>query len=286
MDHRESDVYLNGDFLRRSQAVLDIEDRGAMFADGVYEVIRYYAGRPYAIHEHLARLRSSLGAIELPEPPRLEHLVAVSDELVKRNRLSDAQVYWQITRGSWPRHHAFDPDAAPTVLAVAYPQPPLDPEAPPPAINAVLTPDIRWHRCDIKSLMLLPNVLAKNQALNAGAQEAIFHRDHRITEGTATSVFIVHQGQLWTHPANQWILDGVTRRTILALSIKADIAATERTFTADELLAADEVFMCGTTLHVAGAVKVGHKHIGNGQVGQVTKTLHRMLVNHIWQACH
>lgn len=285
MDHGESQVYLNGNFLPRSQAKLDIEDRGAMFADGVYEVVRYYAGHPFAIKEHLLRLQESLAAIRLPVPAGLDRLVTASNELVKRNGLTDAHVYWQVTRGSAPRHHAFGPDSTPTVIAITYPQPPLARESQPATIVAILVDDVRWHRCNVKSLMLLPNVLAKNQALDAGADEAIFHREGRITEGTATSVFIVRQGQLWTHPADQWILGGITRRTILRLSNTAGIPTFQRKFTVDEMLSADEIVVCGTTTHTAGVVKVNGKQIGNGSAGPVTMSLHSLLVKHICQTC-
>ncbi len=285
MTSPEAQVYLNGRFVPRSQATLDIEDRGALFADGVYEVVRYYAGRPLAVREHIDRLRGSLDAIQLPPPPQVDRLDAISDELLSRNGLTDAKLYWQVTRGSAPRDHAYPDRPTPTLLAIAYPQPPLDPSAQPPAVRAILTEDLRWHLCSIKSLMLLPNVLAKNAALQAGAYEAILHRGGRVTEATATSVFVVREDQLWTHPADQWILDGITRRMLLDQARQAGMTALEQPFTTTQLLEADEVILCGTTNPVAGVVGVDDRMIGGGGVGPVTKRLHALLMRGIQDAC-
>lgn len=281
----EAQVYLNGSFLPRSAATLDIEDRGVLFGDGVYEVIRYHAGRPLDLDLHLDRLRSSLVAIRLEPPAGLDRLGAITQQLMDRNALTDAKIYCQVTRGSAPRDHAFPVTAKPTLLVIAYPQPPLDPAAAVTALTAILTEDLRWCRCDIKSLMLLPNVLAKNQAVNAGADEAILHREGRVTEGTAASVFVVRRGALWTHPADQWILDGITRRTILELSRAAAIPVHPIAVTTQQLMSADEVLICGTTTPVAGVVKIDGRDIGDGAIGPVTARLHALLVDHILRAC-
>lgn len=279
-------MYLNGVFLPRSQARLDIEDRGSMFADGVYEVIAYHHGRPLAMREHSDRLRASLQAIELSAPPQVDQLGPISDELVRRNGLENAKVYWQITRGSAPRDHAFPPpDTPPTVFAIAYPMAALDRRSEPAKLRAILVEDIRWHRCSIKSLLLLPNALAKNQAKKAGADEAILHRGPTVTEGTATSVFIVRDNQLWTHPADQWILDGITRRLVLRLAHETGVPAFERTFTTQQLLTADEVLICGTTTPVAGVVQIDQHTLHDGQIGPTTRKLHDALVAYIFQTC-
>ena len=282
---QEPQVYLNGKFIPRSAAKLDIEDRGAMFADGVYEVIRYYAGQAFAMDQHQTRLHESLVAIGLTPPAVIDRLGATSDELIQRNGLTNAKLYWQVTRGSATRDLTFPVNTPPTVLAIAYPEPPLDRTAQLATARAMLTEDLRWHRCSVKSLMLLPNVLAKNAALQAGMDEAILHRDGTVTEGTATSVFIVNRGQVWTHPADQWVLDGITRRAVLDLSRKAGLSTLERVFNTQELLDADEVFLCGTTTHIAAVAAVDAKTIGTGQAGPVTAQLHKALIEHIRQAC-
>lgn len=256
-----------------------------MFADGVYEVVRYYGGQPYAMQEHIDRLRGSLEAIRLAEPDELGDFESISSRLVQRNQLKDVDLYWQISRGSAPRGHRFPAESRPTVLAIAYPAEPLDPQAEPGSVAAVLAPDIRWHQCSIKSLMLLPNVLARNFALDAGVDEAILHRDGTVTEGTATSVLIVRGDEVWTHPADQWILGGITRGILLQLAGERGMVLREKTYTCDELLEADEVMICGTTALLAGVVKVDGRQIGQGGVGPVTRELHAGLVRHILSAC-
>ncbi len=281
----EPQVYLNGQFLARSQAKLDIEDRGALFGDGVYEVMGYHAGRPFAIQEHLARLRHSLTGIRLRAPSDLDRFEAISDRLIANNGLANANLYWQVTRGSATRNPVMPKDTAPTVLAIAYPTNPLDPHAKPKAVSAMLLEDQRWRLCWIKSLMLLPNVLAKAQAMEAGADEAILYRQGRVTESTSANVLIVHQGQLWTHPADQWILGGITRRVVLGLASQRGITIQECTYTPDQLLEADEVMLCGTTTPIAGVVEVNQRRIGDGQAGPITTQLHAALVKQILQSC-
>jgi D-alanine transaminase len=280
MPEAERIVFLNGQFLPRSQAKLDIEDRGAMFADGVYEVTRYYAGRPFAMEAHLARLRRSLAAIRVDAPADVEKLGDISDQLIARNRMSDAIVYWQVTRGSAPRRHAF-----PTLFAIAYAALPFNPADPPPKRTVILHEDLRWHHCSIKSLMLLPNVLARQKAEESGAYEAILHRGDTITEATATSVAIVRGGELWTHPANQFILGSITRSIVLELAGKVGVPVKERTYTINEMLTADEVLLMGTTTHVSPVVRVEDHVIADGEAGPASLRLHEALAGHIAKTC-
>ena len=209
----------------------------------------------------------------------------ISLELLERNGLSDAAVYWQVTRGSAPRHHAIPEETAPTVLAMAYPEPALDPEAPPGTVTVVLEPDRRWLRCDIKSLMLLPNVLARNAAQQAGADEAVMHRDGVVTEGASTSVFIASHGRLRTHLADHAILGGITRAILLDLARAANIPVEETTFTIDELRSADEVLICGTTTNVASVTHVDGRPVGGAQVGPMARRLHKLLMAYIQREC-
>ena len=285
MAELERFVYLNGEFLPRSQAKLDLEDRGAVFADGVYEVTRYYDGTPFLMAEHIARLQRSLSLIRIEEPREVAMLGAISDELLARNRMKDAIVYWQITRGSAPRKHAFPTGIKPTMFVITYSALKFDPTASPVNKTAILHEDLRWHQCSIKSLMLLPNVMAKQKAEEAGAYEAILHRGDIITEGTATSVMIVRKGELWTHPANTLILGSITRAVILDLARKIGIPVREETYTVSHLLSADEAFICGTTSHVTPIVNVDGKTIGSGEMGPVSRRLHDALVAHISETC-
>lgn len=274
-------VYLNGQTLPRTRATLDIEDRGTMFADGVYEVISYYGGRPLALDQHVARLRRSLDAVRLPIPGEIDSLGAITADLLKRNALSDAKVYWQVTRGPAPRDHAFPRGVKPTVLVMTYPATPPDPAAPPRAISCITHEDQRWSMCWIKSLMLLPNVLAKNAALDRGAQEAVLIRNGLVTEGTSTSVFAVRNGELWTHPADQWILGGITRAILIEEARAVGLGVREEAVPAAELPGVDELLICGTTTHVAGVVTLDGKRVGDGRVGPVTRKLGGLLMNRI-----
>ena len=174
MSTTDSTVFLNGKFLPRSQATLDIEDRGTLFADGVYEVVRCYRGKPFAIGEHIARLNRSMSAIELPPTPDIRNIESLNHELLIRNesRSTPAGLLAGHAAARAPRDHAFPTGVIPTVLMFAYPADPFNPKQSPREIAAVVAEDERWHRCDIKSLMLLANVLAKNRAARAGAQEA------------------------------------------------------------------------------------------------------------------
>ncbi len=284
MIEQERFVYLNGEILPRSQAKLDLEDRGAVFADGVYEVTRYYDGKPFAMNQHIARLKRSLAQIHIQEPADVNRLDRISDELLRLNNLRDAIVYWQITRGAAPRKHQYPQGVKPTMFVITYSALPFDPTALPQNKTAILHEDLRWHQCSIKSLMLLPNVMAKQKAEESGAYEAILHRGDIITEGTATSVMIVRHGELWTHPANALILGSITRAIVLELARKIGLPVREETYTVADLLAADEAIICGTMSHVTPIVSVDGKPIGNGEMGPVTRRLHDALTTHIVEA--
>ena len=278
-------VYLNGQYLPRQEARLDIEDRGTMFGDGVYEVVRYYNGRGLDVMPHLDRLRRSMRGIALDAPDDIADLPGISHTLIQRNDLQHAKVYWQVTRGPAPRDHAFPGTPTPTVLAIAYPAPAHDPDATCPSCTALLHEDRRWGDCWIKSLMLLPNVLAREAARRAGCDEAILHRDRHVTEGASTNVFIVNNGELRTHPADAHILGGITRDTTLKLAKQAGITVHERAGTTDELRAADEVILTGTSLPVSAVTTIDGARIGDGRPGPVARRLHAAFMQHIATQC-
>ncbi len=281
----DSVVFLNGRFLPRTAASLDIEERAAMFADGVYEVVRYYGSKPLAMREHAERLQRSMTEIAIEPTSDTQRIEDLSNELVRRNRLTEAKLYWQVSRGAAPRDHAYPKSTQPTVLLIASSAEPIDPAAPPRVIKTILANDERWHRCDIKSVMLLPNVLARNRAIQAGCYEAILHRGDRVTEGTCASLFIARGGEFWTHPADHWILGGITRSIILKLLKKHNLTCRERTYSVNELLTADEVFMCGSTTHVAAVSQIDSTVIGNGSAGPLTTRIHQLFMNHIVESC-
>ncbi len=285
-------VYLNGQMLPYGEASLPIEDRGTLFGDGVYEVVRYYAGRPFAMDQHVSRLRRSLEAIGI-DPLLTDDLPQASDALLAANGLADAKLYWQITRGPATRSHLMPSEPGPSVLMIAYALHRLDPEAEPGEMSAITVPDTRWTECWIKSLMLLPNSLAKTKANQAGCEEAIFVREKtdsesgrsgvakHVTEGSSTNVFAVIDGVLRTHPADRWILGGVTRDALLKLAAELEIPVQETAFTPDALHSAAEVFACSTTTELIAITQIDGQGIGDGRVGPISKHLHRAFVKQI-----
>ena len=285
-DAREAMVYLDGRVLPRGEATLSVEDRGALFGDGVYEVIRYYAGRPYQLKAHQARLKRSLAGIELAEPEQLDELPAITDRLLEGNGMVEASVYWQITRGAAGARSAIFPyTARPSVLVMCYPLRPLTRGAAAARCTAALMADERWSHCWIKAVTLLPNVLARNRAKAAGHDEAILHRNGRVTEASSANVIGVFDGALRTHPLDGAILAGVTLGRTLDLARQAGIQVLERAMSVDELLEADELMLTGTSIEISAVTGVGERVIGAGEPGPVTQQLYEALVGDIFHQC-
>ncbi len=264
-------VYLNGQYLPREEAHISPEDRGFLFADAIYEVARFYRGRQYRLAGHMDRMRAGLAAVRIAADPSFYPGVAA--RLLEENSLaqSDAIVYAQISRGAAPRTHAFPPASVPpTVFAFARAS---DPEPPPEGGRAILVPDERWGRCDIKTVMLLPNVLAAQQAREAGAMDAILTRDGIAWEGTKANLFCVTGGVLRTAPNGPRILPGVTRAAALEAAHRLGLSVEERPIPVVELMAAEEAFFASTTLWTYSIVSVDGKKIGDGKPGRIAKRL-------------
>ena len=264
-------VYLNGQYLPREEARISPEDRGFLFADAIYEVVRFYRGKPYRLAGHMGRMRDGLNAIRIAADP--DFYPEVAARLLAENGLAeeDAIVYAQVSRGAAPRIHAFPPAGVPpTVFAFARA---TDPPAPPEGGRAILVPDERWGRCDIKSVMLLPNVLAAQRAREVGAMDAILVRDGIALEGTKANLFCVSAGVVRTAPNGPHILPGVTRGAAVEAALRLGLDVEERAFTVEEMLAAEEVFFASTTLWTYSLVAVDGKKIGNGKPGKVAEKL-------------
>jgi len=262
--------YLNGTYLPRDQARISPDDRGFLFSDGVYEVVRAYDGRLFELERHLDRLAASLRALRI-QGVDAGSLTEVCDALLDRNDLdtSDALVYLQVTRGAAPRTHRFpDPAVQPTVYGSARA---FRPEhAPEEGTRAVTVADQRWARCDIKTVALIPNCLASQAAREAAADEAIFVRDGVALEGTHTNLFAVVRGEVRTAPLTNYILPGVTRAVVLDVCHDKGLAAVERPVFLEELFRADEVFLAGTTTEVAPVLDIDGRAIGTGRPGEIT----------------
>ncbi|MBU8879788.1 D-amino-acid transaminase [Bacillus sp. FJAT-29790] len=278
-------VIINGEFHERSAAKVDIEDRGYQFGDGVYEVIRVYNGKMFTVTEHLERLIESGKKIGMEIPYTVDEMKELLKELMERNQLALGTIYMQVSRGISPRNHAFPAaDVAPTFIAytreVGRPV-----ENMKTGVKAILNEDIRWLLCDIKSLNLLGNLMAKQKAVEAGCFEAIQHRGDIVTEGSQSNISIIKDGKVMTHPADNLILNGITRQKVLEVCRMNGIPYEEATYTVESLLEADEVFLSGTTVEVTPIVEIEGKKVGGGVPGPVTRKLQELLIQEIEKEC-
>lgn len=270
-------AYVNGRYVPHARASVHVEDRGFQFADGVYEVWAVFDGRLADMDGHFARLSRSLGELGVAEPmsrPALERVLA---EVVRRNRVRDGLVYLQVTRGSAHRDHAFpSPAVAPSVVATAKRVDMAAAQARAErGVAVVTTPETRWARCDIKTVGLLPNVLAKQAARAAGAYEAWFvDREGFVTEGASTNAWIVtHDGRLVTRDTGANILRGVTRAAVAELAAELQLRVEERPFTPAEAAAASEAFITAATAFVTPVTSVDGAPVGEGRPGPVALRL-------------
>lgn len=269
-------AYVNGAYLDSRLAAVHYEDRGYQFSDGVYEVILIRDGHLIDAEPHLARLIRSLDAIEIDAPCSMNALGCIVDEVRRRNRVHNGLVYMQVTRGAAPRDHVFPKAAKPTLVCTAKRRNWPKPGGAPRGVSAITTPDDRWGRCDIKSVGLLANVLAKEKAKKAGAGEALFvSEDGVVREGGSSNLYIVDdEGIVWTHPLGPEILGGVTRATVLNLAEKAQIRVRQEPFDVKTLLSAKEAFVTSATSFVKPITEVDGAKIGDGDVGPVAKRLY------------
>ena len=276
-------AYVNGRYLPHASAAVHVEDRGYQFADGVYEVISIHGGRLVDAKAHYDRLDRSLRKLEIaPAMSRLA-LDHVLHETLRRNRLSKGILYLQMTRGVAKRDHAFPREVSTSLVVTARRGGQPNPEAIESGVTVVLVPETRWARCDIKSVSLLPNVLAKQHAKKQGAFESWFvEADGNITEGSSTNAWIVDgDGNLVTRNLHAGILSGVTRNAVVDLAARERISIVERPFTADEAKAAPEAFLTSTTSFVMPVVRIDGDRIGDGLPGALTRKLQALYEGHV-----
>lgn len=270
-----STVYLNGELVPKEKAFISVDDRGFLFADGIYEVTPAYRGACFRLDRHLARMRKGLAALRIDFDPG--PLAEVHAELLAANRLEDAAtcyVYVQVTRGVAPRAHAFPTTPVqPTVYAFAREFARPAREVWEKGFAAVTVPDRRWARADVKSIALLPNCLALQAAVEAGATDALLVKDGVAIEGAHSNFFAVVDGVVTTHPATNHILHGITREYVLELGRELGLPTEERPIQVEELARASEAFFTGTTTEVRPTVRVDGRPVGDGQVGPVARRL-------------
>ena len=268
-------AYVNGRYVPHREASVHVEDRGYQFADGVYEVVLVHAGAMIDEIPHLDRLDRSLDELRIDPPMGRMALRAVLREVVRRNRIRTGLVYLQITRGVARRDHAFPTGVKPALVVTAKRLTLPREETLESGVRVVTIEDIRWQRCDIKSVSLLPNVLGKQHARENGAYEAWqIDQDGNVTEGTSSNSWIVtHDDRLLTRPATHEILNGITRQTILKLAAARGLTFEERAFSLDEALAAREAFISSATSFVTPVTQIDDTTLGNGRAGSFTMDL-------------
>ena len=261
-------VYLNGEYLPISEAKVSVLDRGFIFADGVYEVIPIYGRRPFRLHQHLDRLSNGLKSLQIPAPfPDIE-ITKIIEKIVSLATSEDQSIYLQITRGVAPRDHAFPGKITPTVFIMSNPltEPDIDTVK---GINAITLDDIRWQWCHLKTISLLPNVLLRQQAYDQDASEALLIRDGMVTEGAASNLLIVKNGEIITPPKDHQLLPGVTRDLIIEIAARDHLPYRERSITLEELQQADEIWISSSTKEIVPIIQLDGIAIGNGQPGPV-----------------
>ncbi|KJS21550.1 MAG: hypothetical protein VR72_09980 [Clostridiaceae bacterium BRH_c20a] len=266
-------AFINGQFMTIDKAYVNIEDRGYQFGDGVYEVVYVYEGVPFALEDHLERFFNSLNSVKIQTDYTKQDIEQIIYDGLKEANLKYAEIYFQITRGTSRRTHTFPEKVSSNFVLNIQPgvNPPT--ELWEKGASVSLAKDIRWSRCDIKSLNLLPNVLAKQEARDNGYFESVLYRDGYIIEGSSTNIFIVENNQIYTYPANSHILGGITRKHIISLAESINIKVNQIPFTVEQLYHANEVFLTGTYIEVLPVTKVNSEIINNGLVGPITKKL-------------
>jgi D-alanine transaminase len=270
-------IWFNGETIPMSEARPSVEDRGSQFADGVYEVVRLYDGKPFTLTEHLERLRKSATGIQITMPLSVEALASEIRKFIPKAGVGDGMIYLQLTRGVCPRNHLFpQPACKPTLYFYARPLPKI----PPPGEGEAkiwTVADERWKRCWIKCIGLIANVLAKNEAVAKGADEAIFVEHGVVSECSASNFYAVIGGRVITHPVGPKVLPGITRAALLEVASELGVPIDERPLREDEAKAADEVFITSTTREISYVSTWNGQRVGGGKCGPITKRLHEGL---------
>jgi D-alanine transaminase len=276
-----STVYLNGEFLPSTEAKVSVDDRGFLFADGVYEVIPVHRGRPFRLREHLKRLDASLAAIRLPNPHGTTAWADLLAELARRAGGAEMLLYVQVTRGAeTSRNHLFPKAARPTVFAFASPYPVPEPKQIEAGFAAVTLSDIRWQRCDVKAIALLANVLLRQEAADRGADEALLVRDGLLLEGSSSTVFLCIGGTLVTPPNDQRILPGTTRDAVLELA-EGWLETQQVELEAREIESCEELWIASAGRGVLPVTRVDGVPVGSGRPGPLWREMYERLQRHL-----
>ena len=277
-------AYVNGSYLPEAEAKISVFDRGFLFADGVYEVTPIVNGRLVDYDAHIERLDRSLGELRMAWPCSKQELRAMHEDLVKRNALREGTIYRRVTRGVADRQFNFPKDAKSSLVAFPQVMMLVDNPNARTGVKVVTTPDIRWLRRDIKSVMLLAPVLGKQEAYEKGASESWMVEDGFVTEGTSSNAYIVKDNTVITRPLSNRILAGCTRRALFRLAREHGVKIEERAFTPDEAYAADEAFLTSASQFVMPIVEIDGKRVGGGQPGPITRKLRDYFMEEVQSA--
>lgn len=264
-------VYLNGDFLPLAEARIPVLDRGFIFGDGVYEYIPVYSRKPFRMREHLGRLQASLDSIRLNNPLDEAGWAQRIHRLIAAQEFDDQALYIQITRGVAPRDAAFPANTPPTVFMMAHPLPTPSAELKTAGVSAITATDNRWLRCDIKAVSLLPNVLLRQMSVDAGCAETVLLRDGWLTEGTASSIFVVQTNVLLAPPKSHLILPGITYDIVLELAARHGIPYQIRPISEAEVRSADELWLASSPKEVLAIVTLDGNAVGDGRPGPLIR---------------
>ncbi len=282
-----STVYLNGEFVPKERALIPVEDRGFIFGDGIYEGVRAVEGRMFEWDAHAERMVNGLTGLRIGfDAGRVAKLKGVCERLVRENELADGEafLYLEVTRGAAPRTHHFPPAGTPPTVFASATRLVVPRKLREEGGAAITYQDLRWARCDWKTVNLLGNVLPRQAASEADAYEAILHRDGVVIEGAATNVFAVIGGTLRTHPLTQRMLPGITRKVIMELIAELGLPVREEAVTTAALAVAEEIFVCGSTTDVTPIVTLDGSMIGNGKAGALTVRLREAFEARLYQA--
>lgn len=269
-------VYLNGQFLPIEQAFVPVLDRGFIFGDGIYEVIPVYSRRPFRLDEHLVRLQNSLDGVRIANPHTHAEWKERVCELVKQNDPDDQYVYLHVTRGVAKRDHAFPKDAVPTVFMMSNPLVTSSKELVESGVSAVSAVDNRWDRCDIKAISLLPNVLLRQIAVDAGATETVMFRDGVLTEGAASNIFAVENGVILAPPKDNHMLPGITYDLVLEMANAHGIPVEVGQFDKARIQRADELWLTSSTKEVLAITMLDGQPIADGKPGPLFRRMHAL----------
>jgi D-alanine transaminase len=262
-----NDVFLNGEFVAADQAKVSVFDRGFLLGDGVYEVIPVYDGRCFQLKKHLERLQNSLDGVRMANPYSDAQWQSVFETLISHHGQGDQALYLQVTRGVAPRDHVFPDNTTPTAFVMSNPMQAVPEQYKQQGISAITVLDTRWQKCNIKAITLLPNSLLKQQAKDAGAEEALLIRDGYLTEGSSSNAYAVIDGVIYTAPKDEKILPGITRDVVLNIAKSAGIRLVEEAVTESQLTEADELWVSSSTKEVLPVTRLNGVNVGQGVPG-------------------